>query len=118
MKLEIEGCVNFNPDELERQNRTGLSIFTFYIKVVGAHVSATKGSAVPVAVWPVPRLLFRECVCVCGIHPQPCCWSNPQRETAVAASMGWGGREFQILNVQWVGMQQLGRRDPRLLESA
>lgn len=42
--------MNFNPDELERQNRTGLSIFTFYIKVVGAHVSATKGSAVPVAV--------------------------------------------------------------------
>lgn len=42
--------MNFNPDELERQNRTGLSIFTFYVKVVGVHVSATKGSAVPVAV--------------------------------------------------------------------
>lgn len=43
--------MNFNPNELERQNRTGLSIFTFYIKAVGAHVRTTKGSAVPVAVY-------------------------------------------------------------------
>lgn len=52
--------------------------------------------------------IFRDFLLLCSLPPQPCCWSNPKRETSVTASMGWGVRDFQVLNVHWIRMQHPG----------
>lgn len=92
-----------------------VNLCEFYV-----HMRTAKCSAVPVAACVASPWVctFCERVCVCGLYPTPCCWSNPQRETAVAASVGCRGRQLQLWNVQQVEMQWRGRRDPKLLGSA
>lgn len=112
--------MSFNLDQKERKNRPGLCQFTFYVNVVGVHVCAAKGSVVPVAACVgSPRVCgLCECVCVLWVTPSALLQVKPAKGNS-SSCMYWMEKErLQVQNKQHVGMQQLGKRDPRLMESA